>query len=87
MESKDNFKLGYGWFGKAVKLVDEGAGRIAGGTSNEIRYVDATPHERGLDDIAFRSMPAMPQTHLVRFRPGEDEHLRHRGDVRGSCQK
>ncbi len=47
VESKDNFKLGYGWFGKAVKLVDEGAGRISGGTSSEIRYVDATPQRKG----------------------------------------
>ena len=63
VESKDNFKLGYGWFGRAVKLVDEGAGRISGGTASEIRYIDATPQRKGRpDDIAFRSMPAHAQT-------------------------
>jgi hypothetical protein len=63
VEAKDNFKLGYGWFGRAVKLVDEGAGRVSGGTVSEIRYVDATPQRKGRpDDIAFRSMPAHAQT-------------------------
>ncbi len=63
VESKDNFKLGYGWFARAVKLVDEGSGRVAGGTTSAIRYVDATPQRKGRpDDIAFRSMPAHAQT-------------------------
>ena len=63
VESKDNFKLGYGWFSRAVKLVDEGANRLSGGTTSDIRYVDATPQRKGrADDIAFRSMPAHAQT-------------------------
>jgi hypothetical protein len=63
VEAKDNFKLGYGWFGRAIKLVDDGAARVAGGTVSEIRYVDATPQRKGRpDDIAFRSMPAHAQT-------------------------
>lgn len=63
VESNDNFKLGYGWFSRAVRLVDEGANRLSGGTTSEIRYVDATPQRKGRpDDIAFRSMPAHAQT-------------------------
>ena len=63
VESKDNFKLGYGWFSRSLKLVDEGANRLVGGTASEIKYVDATPQRKGRpDDIAFRSMPAHAQT-------------------------
>ena len=63
VEARDNFKLSYGWFARAVNLVDEGALRQGGGTSSEIRYVDATPQRKGrADDIAFRSMPAHAQT-------------------------
>ncbi len=66
----DNFKLGYGWFSKAVALVDQGANRITSGTGInttatglEIQYVDATPQRKGRpEDIAFRSMPAHGQT-------------------------
>jgi hypothetical protein len=63
VESKDNFKLAYGWFSRAVNLVDRGAERLSGGTAREIKYVDATPQRKGRpDDIAFRSMPAHAQT-------------------------
>ena len=63
VESKDNFKLSYGWFARAVSLVDEGANRLSGGTTSDIRYVDASPQRKGRpDDIAFRSMPAHAQT-------------------------
>jgi hypothetical protein len=63
VESKDNFKLSYGWFARAVSLVDQGANRLSGGTTREIKYVDATPQRKGRpDDIAFRSMPAHAQT-------------------------
>ena len=59
----DNFKLGYGWFSKAVSLVDEGANRTTSGTGLNIQYVDPTPQRKGrADDIAFRSMPAHAQT-------------------------
>jgi hypothetical protein len=63
VESHDNFKLSYGWFARAVKLVDSGADRLSGGTTREITYVDPTPQRKGRpDDIAFRSMPAHAQT-------------------------
>ena len=59
----DNFKLGYGWFSKAIKLVDSGANRLSSGTGNDVRYVDPTPQRKGrADDIAFRSMPAHAQS-------------------------
>jgi len=61
----DNFKLGYGWFSRAVSLVDEGANRLGSGTDDEIQiqYVDRTPQRKGRpDDIAFRAMPAHAQT-------------------------
>jgi hypothetical protein len=58
----DNFKLGYGWFSRAVSLVDSGANRLNSGTVEDIRYVDPTPQRKGrADDIAFRSMPAHAQ--------------------------
>jgi hypothetical protein len=61
----DNFKLGYGWFSKAVQLVDDGANRLNSATGDDIRidYVDPTPQRKGRpDDIAFRSMPAHAQS-------------------------
>jgi len=59
----DNFKLAYGWFTRAVTLVDSGANRVASGTGAEILYVDPSPQRKGRpDDIAFRSMPAHAQT-------------------------
>ncbi len=62
----DNFQLGYGWFSRAVKLVDEGGTRLTSGTAENIQYVDPTPQRKGrADDIAFRSMPAHAQTHYA----------------------
>jgi hypothetical protein len=59
----DNFKLGYGWFARAVNLVDGGADRAAGSAGVEVFYVDKTPQRKGRpDDIAFRSMPAHSQS-------------------------
>ncbi len=59
----DNFKLGYGWFSRAVKLVDSGASRVVAGTAETIQYVNPSPQRKGRpDDIAFRSMPAHGQT-------------------------
>ncbi|MGO9917798.1 MAG: hypothetical protein ACLQIB_24275 [Isosphaeraceae bacterium] len=59
----DNFKLGYGWFTRAVTLVDSGANRVSGSRLLEIEYVDPSPQRKGKnDDIAFRSMPAHGQT-------------------------
>jgi hypothetical protein len=59
----DNFKLGYGWFSRAIRLVDEGGTRLTSGTTETIQYVDPSPQRKGrADDIAFRSMPAHAQT-------------------------
>jgi len=66
VEGDDNFQLGYGWFTRAVRLVDEGGTRLTGGTAENIQYVDPTPQRKGrADDIAFRSMPAHAQTHYA----------------------
>jgi hypothetical protein len=64
VKGNDNFKLGYGWFSRAVGLVDnQGSDRITSGTGMNIQYVDPTPQRKGRpDDIAFRSMPAHAQT-------------------------
>ncbi|AMV39930.1 hypothetical protein [Planctomyces sp. SH-PL62] len=62
----DNFQLGYGWFSRAVRLVDEGGARLGGGTAENIQYIDPTPQRKGrADDIAFRSMPSHAQTHYA----------------------
>jgi hypothetical protein len=65
----DNFQLGYGWFSRAVGLVDEGASRLTEGTAEDIQpiqYVDPTPQRKGRpDDIAFRAMPSHAQTHYA----------------------
>lgn len=61
----DNFKLGYGWFSRAVALVDSGASRLQGGTTENVHidYIDPAPQRKGRpDDIAFRAMPAHGQT-------------------------
>lgn len=59
----DNFKLGFGWFSKAVALVDEGESRVATGTEAGLDYVDPMPQRKGRPgDLAFRSMPAHAQT-------------------------
>jgi len=56
----DNFKLSYGWFSRAVSMVEEGANRLGSGTSE---YIDPTPQRKGRpDDIAFLAMPAHAQT-------------------------
>ncbi len=54
----DNFKLGYGWFSRAVGLVDDesGSGRITSGTGMNIQYVDPTPRARG----APTTSPSVP---------------------------
>ncbi len=44
----DNFKLGYGWFSRAVSLVDDGANRLGVGHRARISsYVDPTPAAEG----------------------------------------
>jgi hypothetical protein len=66
---QDNFQLGYGWFSRAINLVDAGANRLTEGTVENVQpvqYVDPTPQRKGRpDDIAFRSMPAHAQTHYA----------------------
>jgi len=58
----DNFKLGFGWFSRAVALVDEGAERLQGGV-RETEFVDPSPQRKGRPgDLAFRTMPAHAQT-------------------------
>ncbi|MGE5755765.1 MAG: hypothetical protein ACM35G_08630, partial [Planctomycetaceae bacterium] len=60
---QDNFQLGYGWFNRAVDLVDKGENRLAGSVEANIDYVDPTPQRKGRPgDLAFRSMPAHAQT-------------------------
>jgi hypothetical protein len=59
----DNFQLGYGWFTRAVNLVDSGATRVATALEADINYVDPSPQRKGRPgDLAFRSMPAHAQT-------------------------
>jgi len=60
----DNFLLGYGWFSRAVGLVDEGEQRIVTGNAEaNLDYVDPAPQRKGRPgDLAFRSMPAHAQT-------------------------
>ena len=85
----DNFKLGYGWFSRAVALVDSGVREsgVQGGTAGTIQYVDPAPQRKGRpDDIAFRSMPAHAQTRYAAG-AGEDEHVRHPGPVRRAGQE
>jgi hypothetical protein len=58
----DNFKLGYGWFSRAIALVDEGESRLQGGT-RDVEFVDPSPQRKGRPgDLAFRSMPSHAQT-------------------------
>jgi len=62
----DNFQLGYGWFSRAINLVDEGGTRLNSGTAENIQYIDPSPQRKGrADDIAFRSMPSHAQTHYA----------------------
>ncbi|APW63436.1 hypothetical protein [Paludisphaera borealis] len=62
----DNFQLGYGWFSRAIALVDEGGTRLNSGTADTIQYIDPSPQRKGrADDIAFRSMPSHAQTHYA----------------------
>jgi hypothetical protein len=60
---RDNFQLGYGWFSRAVNLVDKGENRLASSIEANLDYVDPTPQRKGRPgDLAFRSMPAHAQT-------------------------
>ena len=59
----DNFQLGYGWFSRAVDLVDKGENRQASSVEANLDYVDASPQRKGRPgDLPFRSMPAHAQT-------------------------
>jgi hypothetical protein len=59
---RDNFQLGYGWFSRAVELVDEGESRLQEGT-RDLELIDPSPQRKGRPgDLAFRSMPAHAQT-------------------------
>lgn len=66
----DNFQLAFGWFTRAVRLVDLGAERLGGGTREDeaapetaVDYVDKPVQHKGRPgDIAFRTMPAHAQT-------------------------
>jgi hypothetical protein len=59
----DNFQLGYGWFSRAVHLVDAGEERRSAGSVAALDYVDPSPQHKGKpNDISFRSMPAHAQT-------------------------
>jgi hypothetical protein len=63
VEKRDNFQLGYGWFSRAVNLVDAGESRVATGVESNLDYVDPTPQRKGRPgDLAFRTMPAHAQT-------------------------
>ncbi len=61
---QDNFQLAYGWFSRAVALVDEGGvQRAATGAEANLDYVDPSPQRKGRPgDLAFRAMPAHAQT-------------------------
>jgi hypothetical protein len=60
---KDSFQLAYGWFTRAINLVDSGATRLFEGTAEDVQYIDPSPQRKGRpDDINFRSMPAQSQT-------------------------
>jgi hypothetical protein len=64
----DNFQLGYGWFSRAIDLADSGSNRLAEGTAEnvqQIQFVDPSPQRKRPDDIAFRTMPALAQTHYA----------------------
>ena len=62
----DNFQLGFGWFSRSVKLVDdkeEGVQRLSTSVEANLDYVDPVPQRKGRPgDLAFRSMPAHAQT-------------------------
>lgn len=66
----DNFQLAYGWFTRALHLVDLGAERLSGGTraaeenlATDMQYVDKPIQHKGRPgDLAFRTMPAHAQT-------------------------
>jgi hypothetical protein len=66
----DNFQLGQRWFTRAVRLVDAGESRLAGGVreadvtlDTDIEYVDAPVQRKGRPgDLTFRTMPAHAQT-------------------------
>jgi len=59
----DSFQLAYGWFSRAVALVDRGFDRQVSGLVDEIDYLDPMPQKKGRPgDLPFRSMPAHAQT-------------------------
>lgn len=59
----DNFQLGYGWFSRAVDLVDRGEERASSSVEANLDYIDPAPQRKGRPgDLAFRSMPAHAQT-------------------------
>ena len=71
----DNFQLGYGWFSRAVDLVDEGghaAQRPATEANLELRR--PVPPAQGPARRPRLPLDARPRPDPLRRRPGEDEH-------------
>lgn len=60
----DNYLLGYGWFKKAIQLVDAGGNRLAPGVKlDELTLVDPNEQKKGRPgDLNFRASPAHAQT-------------------------
>ena len=74
--SNDNFQLGYGWFSRAVGLVDEGASRLDDGhrrdAAGRVRRPDAPA--QGAARRPRLPLDARPRPDPLRRRPREDEH-------------
>ncbi len=59
----DNYMLAFGWFTKAIDLVDSGVERLASAMEAPVEYVDKAEDRKGhAGDLNFRAMPASALT-------------------------
>ena len=84
----DNFQLGYGWFSRAVDLVDEGeTRRQASGIEATVELRRRPRPAQGPARRPRLPLDARPRPDPLRRRPGEDEHHGHPGHLRRGRQE
>ena len=87
LEKRDNFQLGYGWFSRAVNLVDAGEAQGRDGGRGEPRLRRPGPAAQGEARRPRLPHDARPRADPLRRAAGEDEHPGHPRHLRRGRQE